>query len=240
MCKKLLKLEVLALVFVVFLPMNVRANEVDVAKQRLSREIALLDSLVPEIERLDQARLIILKKAVLTVKDSIEKNGLSNRRTMGTYQELIVKFRFSAAFFTEISTPRTVEAIKELLSINEKICDARGFDDTPYTKITQSVYTHMKTLFDALLKNRSIPEKLRTKVQNLIVPIGKLVSDADVGDRPNTFDAGIKFYKLVVDVYPEFDEIQNSHEAFNIVLEIQGLNEFYGEYAQVTYQQDNK
>ncbi len=224
------------LISLVFISFIAHANEVDIAKQRLSNQIRLLKTLDPEIERLDKARLIILKKAVIKVQDSISKLGLSNMQTMRSYQELIVKFRFSSAFFTEISTVRTKDTVKKIIKINEEIRTARGFDDTPYTKITESVYSHMHTLFNQLLDNRSIPNELREKIQGLITPVGKVISEAKRGDRPNTFEVGIKFYKLVVDVYPDFDGIASSHETFNIVLEIQGLNEFYGEFAQINYQ----
>jgi len=237
-CRNLFDLKALFIVFVVFFSLSVLANEVDIAKTRLARAKVLLDRIAPDAERLDQARLVILRKAVMKVQNSIEKNRLSTITTLAAYHELIVKLRFSSAFFTEISTSRTVDAIKELLKLNEQMKEARQFDDTPYTKITESVYVHMETLFRELLNNRSIPDSLRKQVGELIPEVGKLLSDAAHGDRPNTFKSGIKFYKMVVDVYPEFDEVKNSHEAFNIVLEIQGLNEFYGEYAQVTYQDE--
>ena len=51
--------------------------------------------------------------------------------------------------------------------------------------------------------------------------------------RPKAFAAGKTVYSQVTSLYPVLQNLAASNTSFLFVLEIQGLNEFFGEYAQI-------
>lgn len=209
-------------------------SEVTEAKLQLNQEIRLLTHMQRLVERHQLARLFVLKKSAENVLESIDKFGISNMQTMRKYQELIVAYRFSLAFFQEIETEDTRDEIAQVLQLNDQISTARGFDDSPYTQLTGSVFNQMHQLVLQLSDNNtSVSPELKQKLSDLKAPLGQVIAVAKEGDRPKTFDAAIPVYRRIEALYPDFNLIMSSHSAFNLVLEIQGLNEFYAEYAQI-------
>lgn len=209
-------------------------DEVAYAKRQLERQLNLMTNMEQFIERPDLARLFVLKSGVMRTAASVNQLGLSHMTTMREYQNQIVAFRFSKAYFRQISSKRAAANIAELVKLNDEIVALRGFDDSPYTKITSSTFNQMYQLTLQLLgKGPVISDQLSVKLNALKPLFGRVLSVAAEGDRPTTFrEAGI-VYKSIKDLYPEFNKIMSSHVAFNIVLEIQGLNEFYAEFAQI-------
>ena len=169
----------------------------------------------------------------LSVKSSLNQNGLAHAATMRSYQQLIVTFRYSVSFLKQIETNDTTVAIRELLDINELIVKARGFDDTPYTQITANVFSEMYQNLLNLKGLSSLPEGLIKKINSLTPKIGNVIAIAKQGDRPKTFAAAVPLSQEVTRLYPEFERVQFSNPAFNIILDLQGLNEFYSDYAQI-------
>ena len=209
------------------------ADEVSDAKARLTRQVQLIESIEPYVERPDLARLYVLRSASQSVLASIEKNGLANKSTFGEFQKLIVAYRFSIAFFRQIETERSREWIVELLKINDDISKVHGFDDSPYTQITLGVYTQMDKLL-AQLNTLPISDALKVTLANVKPVLGEVLAMAKAkeGDRRTVYPVAEKAYIAVKELYPEFAKIAASDRAFEITLEIQGLNEFYGEFAE--------
>jgi hypothetical protein len=208
------------------------ASEVDEARLELQREVELIQDIAPHVERQDLGRLLLLKGYSENVIRQIERAGLGNMATLREYQFLIVGYRYSAEYFSRIKTEATADEIAELLRINDRIIQERGFDDSPYTQITRSVFGQMHRLFVDLGKSQVSPQ-LRARLLELDRAFADVVTVGGNGDRPKTFDAGSRLAKKIRALYPEFDQIAQSHPAFNLVISIQGLNEFYAEYAQI-------
>ena len=209
------------------------AEDEATARQLLQRQIELITQLEPYTERVDLGRLHLLRKAAEGVLTRIQEKGLANMVTMQSYQNLIVMYRYSIAFFRQIKTEKTQAVIEELLQINDQIVKDRGFDDSPYTKLTASVFSQMHKLILQLIDLSSLPDPLKEKLNDLKAPIGQVIAIAEQGDRPRAFESAIALYEKVKELYPDFNAIAASDVAFDITLEIQGLNEFYAEYAQV-------
>lgn len=211
------------------------AGEFDRAMAQLDRQVALLESLEPSVMRLDLGRLFVLRLASQKVKASATTVGLSHMQTFREYQNLIIAFRYSTSFLKEIATEETQEAITELQQIADAIAEARGFDDSPYTRITESVYAQIKKLMDQLL-TLSVSDDLKKKIQDLTPELGTLIATARQGDRPRTYAAAKPVYEKIAALYSGdtdlFGPIARSNAAFNITLEIMGLNEYYLEVAQ--------
>lgn len=207
-------------------------DEAEKVRTWLGTELRLLHWLERDVERLDLARLRLIETNVRVTLDSLNQFGLAHARTIRAFQQMIITFRYSSAFFTQIETDETRQAIKELLKTNEDLTRKLGFDDSPFTQITANVFTQMHKLFQQLHESGTLTATLDMKVSDLIVPMGQAIAVARQGDRPRTFEAAIPLYRQIVALYPEFNKIGSSHAAFDVVLEIQGLNEFYGEFAQ--------
>lgn len=215
-------------------PAHASDDEAEQMRTWLGSELRILHWLERDVERLDMARLRLIETNVRVTLDSLNQNGLAHARTTRSFQQMIITFRYSSAFFSQIETDETRVQIKELLTTNEDVIRKLGFDDSPFTQITANVFTQMHKLFLQLHDSGTLSGDLQTKVNDLIVPLGQVIAIARQGDRPRTFEAAIPVYRNIVKLYPAFNKIESSHAAFDIIIEIQGLNEFYGEFAQAT------
>ena len=208
-------------------------DEVVLAKAQLDRAVLLVNSMTPVADRIELARLNLIRRNLVTVKAAIEKNGLAHAGTMRSYQQLIVTFRYSNSFLKQMETALTEEAIKELFDISEAISKDRGFDDTPYTQITANVFSEMYQLILQLKSLSTLPAALIPQLDALVPKLGNVIAVAKQGDRPRTFEAAVPLSKQITALYSLLEGIQHSNPAFEVVLDIQGLNEFYSEYAQI-------
>jgi len=211
---------------------HAETDEATTAKNQLNRQMELLQSIEKYTERSDLARLFVLKKADQTVIDSITRLGMGHMQTIRDYQTLIVAFRYSSEFFMRVQTQRNKKAILEIISIGDAIAQARGFDDSPYTQITKSVFGQMKKLIDDM-QGLVLPQDLLEKLFALRPAMGEVIAIASQGDRPKAFAAATALHSKLIELYPAFSTLSISNPAFEIILNIQGLNEFYAEFAQL-------
>lgn len=208
-------------------------DEVRKAQAQLDRGLVLLDSLAPVAERVEAARINFIRRKLGSVKTAIETNGLAHAGTMRSYQDLIVAFKYSNSFLKQMESDSTKEALRELKLLSEEIREDRGFDDTPYTQITASVFSEMYQRVNQLKSLANLPEDLVSELDRLVPELGNVIALAKQGDRPRTFDAAIPVSRKITALYSQLDRIQQSNPAFDVVLDLQGLNEFYAEYAQI-------
>jgi hypothetical protein len=209
-------------------------NEVSTAKGRLSRQIHLIGKISDYVDRVDLARLTYLKNTGQKVLDTIEeKGGIGNLAVMREYQILIISYRYSEDFFKFIATERTKKQIADLVKIYTEIAEARGFDDAPYTKITLSVFQQVKILLDELAQ-MPVGDELKEKMRGLLPLLGHTIARAEEkGDRRSIYELSVPLSKQITVLYPLFDQVGASSAAFEVVLSIQGLNEFYSEFAEI-------
>jgi hypothetical protein len=207
-------------------------SEKAAAQGQLSRELAILAKITPTLERIDYARVLFLKGVIDKTLKSVATNGLGHMETIRDYQELIVAFRFSQDFFRKVETIKTQPMIAELNSINASIIKARGFDDSPYTQLIASIFTQMKKLIDDL-QGSNVSNELKVKLSELIAPIGTTIAVAKLGDRPKAFASATEVHRMVTALYPDLQAVTEPNEVFETILGIQGLNEFFAEYAQI-------
>lgn len=217
---------------------NLQANdEYARAEQQLERMNVILDELSFSLEREDLARLYVLQQAPKRVQDVMKIKGLANMATIREYQVLIVTFRFSHNFFSRVETTHNESLLRELLDINTAIIEERGFDDSPYTQLILSSFQQIHQLMSDLV-SMDIPNSLRSSVEDIIPDVGLLLAVAKQGDRPRAFDSGKSLYPKIRALYPEFAKVAASNNAFQTTLAIQGLNEFFAEYAQIEDQEN--
>jgi hypothetical protein len=207
-------------------------NEVATAKVQLNQQIAIITKLEPWVELPELSRLYVLKRASAMTLSLVNQKGLGNMTTIRAYQNLIVTYRFSRDFLTRITNEVNKEQIDQLVALEQQIATARGFDDSPYTQITANVFTQLYQLVQTLSQLPLQDARFKTELQDLVPQLGKVIAIAKEGDRPHTFNAAVPVYDKIKALYPRFDEINRSDAAFNTTLEIMGLNEFYGEFAQ--------
>ena len=207
-------------------------DEVAKAKAQLNREIEILNKVSFYVERPDLGRLNFLRDASQRVLEMIAKKGLSHSATIREYQTLIVAYRYSMAYLRRISTEEIEPMLQEILRINEEIIADRGFDDSPYTQITYSTFAQLHKLSTDLVA-LNLSDRLKAEVTDMLPEFGNVLALAKEGDRPRTFEAAKRLYSRIKLLYPEFQQISSSNQAFDIVLSIQGLAEFYAEFAQI-------
>lgn len=201
-------------------------------KARLRLELDLLRYIGRFVERRDMGQLSVLRAATQRVLDSVSEHGLSHKTTFQEFQNQIVAFRFSQSYLKSLETGRTAEALHRLDEINHSISESNGFDASPYTQITASVFSQMHKLVLQLLE-LPLPADLRTDLEHLLPSFGHTIAIAMGGDRPRTFEAAVPLCRRIEGLYERFNRIAGADAAFELVLEVQGLNSMYAEFAQV-------
>lgn len=204
-------------------------GETDRAITQLNDLADNLDEVSLHVERHDLGRLVVLKNNGVTVLESIRANGLGHMGTLGKYQMLIVSYDYSTELFQRITTVRTTAAIARLQALAAIIKSERGFDEV--SKITEGIFRQMHKLVLDLI-DLPLQDAFRQQLVDLIAPIGRAIATAAVnGDQHvDTMKAGKDVHDKVVALYGAFDAVRVSDAAFNMVINIHGLNEFYAEW----------
>ena len=239
-----LKISSLLLATFLLLSMAAKAGDEEVVTN-LKDQLNILNTLSPFVERVDQARLLVIKNSVNAVLEDIQSNLAQSRptttfQTIRLIQNLIIQYRFSTAFFgwstpismTSIYSPSIEEYLNELKVLSKSIEQNFGLDDSPYTQITANTFKQMQKLLKQL-ETLPLNENLKKDLRSLWRPIGETIAIATQGDRPRAFEKA----KIVIEdlrrLYPQFDKVSASAAGFTNVLELQGLAEFYAEFAQM-------
>lgn len=212
-------------------------DEMTQAIDQLNTQIEIIESMKFYVERKDLARLIVLEKSATHVIDTLHQNGLANMLTIRAYQEMLLSYQYSQSFFKQVSTKSTEKSISDLMAINAAISKARGFDQSPYLTMIANILNNMNTLADQL-NQLPVDENLKKNVVALKPEMGRAIALARQGDRPKAFAAGISISKKLMGLYPLFNAVMASDEAFNVIMELQGLNELFAEYAQMDDKDD--
>ncbi len=220
----------IVLVLALALPPLLRAAESSEAVVDLENEAKILKQLEPTVRRMDFVRLRILETSVLMTLRSLAEKGPSHAQTIRYYQQQVITFRYSTTYFSLIQTDNTAPLIKELLGLNDRITRRIGFDESSFSQVTGHVFSQMYRLFLQLKETGTLPPALQSKMNSLIPGMGRLIAIAEKGDSPRTFDVARPIYREIVGLYEEFDKLGSSHAAFEVIIEIQALNEFYGEF----------
>lgn len=217
------------------------------ASRPLYQQVQLLEEISPFVERVDYSRLVLIQSSVKVIIQDMEENLQQKRneitfQTLRLIQNLVVQYRFSQVYFgwttpraiTSIYTERTSQSLESLKALYEKLVTDYGYDDSPYTKITANVFRQMQRLLKQM-EDISLEENLKVQLRDLWMPIGETIAIADQGDRPKTFEKSIPVINKIRLLYPLFERISSSNAGFPLIMEFQGLTEFYAEYAQVDH-----
>jgi hypothetical protein len=196
----------------------------------LNREIRLIEVISPFVERIDLPALLVLKRSAAGTLESIKTHGAAHMQTMQGLQEHVIQYRFSRSLLEQIRAGHTAKWLADLQKTAQDVAATTGFDESPYTRITLSVFTRIKDLLAEILK-LPVPDELRAQIVSQRPELGRLLSKASEGDHAETFEAAAEMQKRIEALYPAFNAISIGNAAFNHVLEIQGLNEFYTRFA---------
>lgn len=184
------------------------------------------------VESADLGRLIVLKKLTQRVIDSLKEKGLGHMATINSYQEMAMAFRYSEVFFKQISTTVTDDSLQKLIKTNNTIIKERGFDEVLGTSLVAHIVTQMQVI-SAQLAKLPVSEKLKSNVASMQSLFGQAISVAKQGDRPRAFAKGTEIYNQLLNLYPEMEKVSASNQAYMLVVELMGLNEFFASYAQI-------
>lgn len=213
----------------------------------LKKQVSIIETISPFVERVDMSRLLVIKNTVNSVTDNILENEAAGRpqvtfQTMSLIQNMIIQYRFSQVFFgwsepvsiTAITTEHIKPYLDDLEVLTEKIRTDFGFNDAPYTQITANTFRQMQKLLKHL-EELAIDDTLKKDLRALWRPIGETIAIASQGDRPRAFDSARLVIQDLRALYPYFDEVGASAAGFSSILELQGLAEFYAEFAQMDF-----
>lgn len=212
-------------------PAPLYSQEGERAVKQLADIQAILSNIESVVERMDLPRLYLLRTRTADVNKKVHEKGLSHMATIREYQTLIVTFRYSTDYFKRISTPKIDGSLSHLTSIVQTIIEERGFDDSPYTQLTLSTFTQLRQLLLELVTQTQNSD-LKLAITELMPGFGDVIARAGQGDRPKTFESGVRLYRQLTKLHSDLYRWGERGQNFNLVLNIQALIEFYGEYAQ--------
>lgn len=206
------------------------AGETEDAILKLSNQLNLIAQIKRYVDVQDQGRLIVIKNATEQTINRIKTDGLTHARTLNEYLKQYITYKSSTSYFSYVNSAVITYKVKNLYDIMDLIAKERGLDEFTFNKMTYNTYSQMHLLLQELQKN-SMSEELKTELVALNVDFGHLLATANSGDNIPTFKEGAVMYQKIVALYPKFYELANRGPVFDLILNIQGLNELYAEYA---------
>lgn len=217
-------------------------GEVEIAKDQLKTLITLLDSVRRPIERFNLGGWVVLRRQVDAVIDTIDRNhGVGNDETSEAYKELIFQIETSKDYFQTIETDQTKKDIGAIQATSDQIRAMRKMTGTIFARNTFRMFTKIQNLID-VLKTLPISPQLRQDLMNLDPQMRAVFAQdsAQGGDRPKTYQEGIKAVLAIRRLYPQFIEAGVDNQIFVTVSSIQGFVEQYAFIANMAVQQKDE
>ena len=212
---------------------------------KFEKQLEIITMIAPTVERTDQARLFVIRNSISFVIQDMNANIVAGKplttfQTLRLIQNLIIQYRFSQTFLgwtrpislISIYSPSIEKELTELETLSREIETNFGFDDSPYTQITANTFRQMQKLLKQI-EDLPIDSNLKTQLRALWLPVGETIAIAEQGDRPRAFEKAGPIIIYLRSLYPYFDKISSSAAGFATILELQGLAEFYAEFAQM-------
>jgi hypothetical protein len=206
------------------------ATETEEAIDKLNKQLNLIVEIKRYVDVQDQGRLIVLKNATEQTIARIRSDGLIHTKTLNEYLKQYITYKSSTAYFSYISSPVIVPLVENLYRDMESIASERGLADFNFNKMTFNTFSQIHLLLQDLAKNK-IDDELKTILTELNIDFGHLLATANTGDNIPTLEKGEVMYHKIAALYPHFFQAANKGPFYNLILNIQGLNELYAEYA---------
>lgn len=221
----------LALALVItLLSFNAFSAEKEDAIAILNSQITLITKIKRFVDVQDLGRLIVLKNATQQTIDRINTDGITHTRTLNEYLKQYITYKSSTAYFSYINTAVIALDVKKLYDIMDGIAKERGLDDFTFNKMTYNTFSQMHLLLTELAKG-NISEELKASLTTLNVDFGHLLATANSGDNIPTFKEGADMYHKIEALYPLLYQAASKGPVYDLILNVQGLNELYAEYA---------
>lgn len=208
------------------------AVEKAVVLNQLSRLISLSNDVKHQVHSQDEGRLHVLAQLAQQLLGSVETNGLGHSQTVQLNYQLLVRFQYSEHFFKFIQTRRNASEIREILALVTLLRSEFGFDELPHGHVLRSNIEQLHQSIVSLLATDATDESLRTNLAKLIPELANALALSRQGDRPTAFRATVSMHRKIKLMYPQLLKISGKKPSFEFVLEILGVNEFLGEFAQ--------
>lgn len=211
-----------------------REGTVEQMLVRLDRQTKLIVSLEKGIELSERGRLVILRQSSERLAQAIRdpKMGPIHSETTRRVHDYVIKYEFSKTFLASIKTLSSSSVVDAIWETGVWVKDLYGFSESPLFQITKSTFEQLDKLvrqFVAL----DPPASLKNSLENLVVDMGRLIAIASLGDNLKTFEAAKPVCKTMVDLYPALISFAKTDPAFSLLLEFQGLTDFYIDFAKV-------
>jgi hypothetical protein len=222
--------KIIAVIFSILISTPIWSSETDDAIAKLTGQVTLINQIKRFVDVQDQGRLIVLKNATEQTINRIKTDGLLHTRTLNEYLKQYITYKSSTAYFNYVNSAVIAVNVKNLYEIMDAISKERGLDDFSFNKMTYNTFSQMHALIQEVMKG-NIDPALKEELIQINVDFGHLLATANLGDNIPTFKAGEEMYHKIEALYPQFFKISNSGPMYDVILNIQGLNELYSEYA---------
>lgn len=221
---------IITVIFSIFISIPIWGAETDDAIAKLTSQVVLINQIKRFVDVQDQGRLIVLKHATEQTINRIKIDGLIHTRTLNEYLKQYITYKSSTSYFNYVNSAVIAMNVKSLYNVMDSISKERGLDDFSFNKMTYNTFSQMHALIQEVMKG-NINTDLKEELTQINVDFGHLLATANLGDNIPTFKAGEEMYHKIEALYPKFFKISNSGPMYDIILNIQGLNELYSEYA---------
>lgn len=181
----------------------------------------------------DRPRVFVLKQSAEVAYENYQTRPF-HRETFNAIFNLHVRFKISNDFFQFIRTGFNAERIDSLYENYDIIQKELGLDDSPFMRIIATNLEQLLAAVQAISRHDQVSGDLQSKMANFIPELGKAISVANNGDRPSAFAEATRIYNLFKLNYAQLEsELSGNQALFIYYMEIIGINEFIGDFAEV-------
>lgn len=187
------------------------------------------------IEKPELGRYMRLSKVAEQVIQKLEDSdkGPLHPETGRALRKYGFVFAKAETFLRRVKTAKTAVDIEQILKFAKDIKDALQLNEAIYTYNTQAALDEIVVkINDALSQNP--PTQLRKKLEDVkLADIPRVIAKSATGDHSKTYTAAIPLCHKIRTLYDEFYAIPADTSLFDVLLDIQGINEEYIEFAKI-------
>jgi|GEM_PF-5459764 len=207
-----------------------QTQDADAALQKLEALQENLNSLGYYAERVDLGRLLVIGSQNRRLQDLIKAKGLGNMQVLSGYQQLVLSIEYSKAFLRSLKTQGDAQAIANIENLNDQIIKDCGFDDQIVGQLVAGILSQMHNI-NVQVRGQEVPDDLARWLQgDFDKVVGHALAMARAnGDVPSTYEATKAVHDLLVTKYSQLFSVGSRSNAYAMVTELIGLNEFFQE-----------
>ena len=211
----------------IFHSVGARAVDTGILLENLDDQIRKMDFVERDVEDLDRASFLLLKKVTTTLRESIGKHGQLFPETYKSAQSLFIWHRENQMVLKRFTTDKSAPYVDGIRSRAKDVSDWTQLDRM-FSNITEFVYRQITDNIFLYRNQTQMSPEISQMLTDLLPELGDLGVIASDGDTSPTLEAGKKMHAKIELIQKRLSSIPRSQATDDLIVTIIGFNQYYG------------